>query len=841
MSFMDCIIGQAKKGFISQKDAAELNAMYENLYQRYSETLGDAAAAHAAAESMVRVREKVILQEIENDVAFVKGLKRIRSEITAKKAEIAGEKGTAKKGTKWAYGDPLQRAIIDQFEKAHVRAKSLERMAAIKMGRAVETFRSKAGGFKQDTAGFLDVVREMGGKSTGNDAAKASADAMRASMDWIHELYTNSGGIMGKLEDWIAPHVHAADLLKRGGKSQILPLSKEQAFAKWRDHILPRLDRERMIDYDTALPMNDAKLLKQMREDFDGIISRGLDEVALRAKQGGQMFGGGGVAKKRMESRFYHFKDVESFLEYNREFGLGDDGLFGAYMGHISKMARDTAVMQVLTPKPDAVMRNLDREMSGANMGATAKRFVNGTYDVMMGKADVHGDLPTWYKFFNNWLHVKRAAYLTGAPISALSDSFYGAYAAKLNGLDASNTMKNYFKLLNPASSEDREIARVHFAAAGAANGMSLAGARWSDDLGQGGVFPFMSNVTNRLSGLATMTDALKQSLHVEAGGFMSRLQDLGYKWADLDKAFQESLQAGGVKPADWDLIMKAEKFVEPQTGAKFIRPEDVAGVDQDAAIRLSDWITGLADYAVNEPTISTRALVTGSGLAGQGLEHGSFLRLFFSNMFFAKSFGVSVVINHLLPSFREAGQGRWGRMSATVLGTTVMGGLAMQARQVLFGKDPRDMATPQFWTAAMLQGGGLGLFGDFLFADTSRANNSFAETIAGPIPSTMWNIAKAGDLYSLGTEVDVEKVASDLFRIANKEIPVAHMWYTRMIVERMLLDQVEKAIDPSYSDRMRKIEKRMKKQTGQGFWWTPGEATPDRAPDLSTAIGGRP
>lgn len=836
MSFIDCIIGQAKKGFISQKDAAELNAMYEKLYSRYRETLGDGAAAHAAAESMVRVQEKIILKEIENDVAFVKGLKKIRSDISGTKKQIEAEKGTAAKGTKWAYGDPLQRAILQKFDQAFTRAKSLEHMALVKMGRAVETFRSKAGGFKQDSAGFLDVVREMAGKSTGNDIAKSAADAMRGSMDWLHELYTTSGGIMGKLEDWIAPHVHTAELLKRGGKSQTAAMTKDQAFAKWRDYLFPRLDRERMIDYDTALPMDDATLLKQMKEDFEGITTRGLNELSQRAKEGGQMFGkGGGPAKRRMDSRFYHFKDVESFIEYNREFGLGDDGLFGAYMGHISKMARDTALLQVLTPKPDAVMRNLELEMAGSGSSAQVRKFVDDAYKVLTGKVDQRGDLPTWYKFMNNWLHIKRSAYLTGAPISALSDSFFGGYTAKMNGLSASGVLKKYYSLLNPASMEDRDIARVAFHAASAANGASLAGARFSDDLGQGGIFPFLSNVTNRLSGLATMTDAMKQAFHMEAAGFFSRLQDLGHKWNDLDKVFRDSLGKHGIGPADFDNIMKAKKFIEGQTGAKYIRPEDVAGIDEGTAIKLGDWITAVSEFSVNEPGLATRALTTG------GLEHGDFWRLFRSNMFFAKSFGVSVMINHTLPMIRELGQGRWQRLAATVVGGSIMGALALQARQVVFGKDPRDMADPKFWIASLLQSGGLGLFGDFMFADTSRTNNSFSEQIAGPIPSTMWNIAKAGDLYSLGTEINIDKVASDLFRIANKEIPVVHMWYTRMIVERMLLDQVEKFLDPSYSGRMRKLEKRMKKQTGQGFWWTPGEAMPDRAPDLTTAIGGKP
>lgn len=836
MSFMDCIIGQAKKGFISQRDAEYLNAMYEKLFKRYSESLGDGAAAHAAAEAMVRVQEKIILQEIENDVAFVKGLKKIRSDITATKKKIEAEKASSAKGTKWAYGDPLQRAILAKFDEAFTRSKSLENMAFTKMGRAIETFRSKLGGFKQDSAGFLDVVREMGGKSTGNDVAKAAADSMRGAMDWLHELYTTSGGIMGKLEDWIAPHVHTAELLKRGGKSQEAALTKQQAFNKWKDYLMPRLDRERMLDYDTALPMDDATLVKQMREDFDGIVSRGLDDIAKKAKEGGQLFGGsGGPAKRRMESRFYHFKDVESFIEYNREFGLGDEGLFGAYMGHISKMSRDTALLQVLTPKPDAVMRNLELEMAGAGSTSQVKNFVEAAYKVLTGKADQRGDLPSWYKVMNNWLHLKRSAYLTGAPISALSDSFFGGYAAKMNGLSTTGVLKKYYNLLNPASMEDRDIARVAFHAASAANGASLSGARFSDDLGQGGIFPFLSNATNRLSGLATMTDAMKQAFHMEAGGFFSRLQDLGQKWGDLDKVFRDSLGKHGIGEADFNNIMKAEKFIESQTGAKYIRPEDVAAVDLNSAMKLGDWLTAVSEFSVNEPGLATRALTTG------GIEHGDFWRLFRSNMFFAKSFGVSVMINHTLPMIRELGQGRWQRMAATVVGGSIFGALALQARQVVFGKDPRDMADPKFWIASLLQSGGLGLFGDFMFADTSRTNNSFAEQIAGPIPSTMWNIAKAGDLYSLGTEVKWDTVLSDLFRIANKEAPVVHMWYTRMIVERMLLDQVEKFLDPSYSDRMRKIEKRMKKQTGQGFWWTPGEALPERAPDLTTAIGGKP
>lgn len=827
MSFSECINAHAMKGFLTKAQAKELLDMYEGMLSRFSETLGDEAAAHAAAEHFVKIREQIMLKELSNDMEFVKGLKKIRSDISTTKGFIKSEKAKSARGTQWAYGDPLTRAMLSKLDEAHIRGQSLANMTFAKMGEAVEAFRSKMGGFTQNTADFLDVVREIGGESTGNDIAAAAGKSMKEAMDWLHGLYSKSGGIIGKLDDWIAPHVHSPELISR------------VSFEEWSQKLLPLLDRERMIDYDTALPMSQSELISQMKEDYKAIVSHGLAEVAEKAGKGGQKLGGTSLAKRRMESRFYHFKSVEDFLNYNREFGLGDEGLFGAYMSHIQKMARDTGVMQVLTPKPDSVMRNLELEMIGANTKRHQQNFVKGAYNVLSGKIDAHGDLPMWYKIFNNWLHVKRAAYLTSAPISAMSDSFFGVAAAKMNGLEGTKIMGRYLSLLNPLDAESREIARVSFHAASAASGSSLSAARISDDLGRGGIFPFLSGATNRLSGLAQMTDAMKQSFHMESAGFLSRLQDAKAKWGTLDPAFRDSLSSAGISEQDFQAIMKADKFIEPETGAKYIRPEDVLNVDEKAAFRLADWITDVANLAVNDPGLATRTITTGA-FTGADVSHGNFLRLMFSNIFFAKSFGVTATINHTLPIFREIGQGRLGRAASTAIFGTLMGALAMQTRQIVSGKDPQAMNSVNFWMASMLQTGGLGIFGDFMFADQSRTNNSLTATLSGPIPMSLENILKIGDLHGLGTDIKKpENIPADIFRLINREIPLIHMWYSRMIVERVFLDQVEKATDPSYDKRMSGIEKRMMKQKNQGFWWKPGELKPERSPDLST-VGGQ-
>ena len=42
-------------------------------------------------------------------------------------------------------------------------------------------------------------------------------------------------------------------------------------------------------------------------------------------------------------------------------------------------------------------------------------------------------------------------------------------------------------------------------------------------------------------------------------------------------------------------------------------------------------------------------------------------------------------------------------------------------------------MTSPEFWGAALLQGGGLGIFGDFMVSSVSRGGRGIEETVAGP------------------------------------------------------------------------------------------------------------
>lgn len=823
MSFTKCINAHAMKGFLTEKQARDLNAEYEKLYRRYEKSMGDGAAAHAAAEHFTNIMQATIQKKMENDINHALAMKTVKQDLRNSAANILAEKDNAYAWGKWLHGNPYTRAVRDKLEKVYDRQQSLQREAMIQIGDAVEKFRSKAGGFKQDVENFTDVVREVMGQPTGNDAARAYGQSIGVVFDRLRQEYEDAGGVMGKIENYFPAH-HEAELVGR------------VKYEEWRDFLLPLLDRDRMIDLNTGFPIDDARLDKAMRDSYESIKTNGLVDVQERADEGLQTFGRGGeINMRRTQSRFFHFKDADSFLEYNAKFGRGDAGLFDTMLGHIATMTRDIAIMQQLGPKPTAVMRNIELELQAQGTHIPAIQAVNGMYSVLSGKNGYGGQLGPMYKFAMGWLNIKRSAYLGSAPISALSDTFFVSLASKMNGVPAMQTMGQYLKLLNPLDGTDREVARHLFYVASAAQGSSLQGARFADDVGRGGMTAWLAGVTNRVSGLAAMTDAGRQAPMMIQGAMMARYAAAKTAWENLEPGIRGAAEMHGIGKADWDLIMQASPTTHPDMeGAAWLMPENVVALGSDAARqagrKYGDWMTALGNTAVNEPKLLTRAITTGAVFGDA--KQGSLLRLMAANVFFAKSFPITIILNHALPALRAASNGRYGHLIAVGAGSTVMGALAIQVRQIAQGKEPRkDMDTAKFWMASFLQGGGAGLFGDFLFQDYNRFGQSIGGTLAGPIVGTAQSLLKAGDLYGLADgDWSANEFAADVFKVGTKEIPGINLWYSRLVVERTMLDQVEKMIDPKYDSRMRRLEKKMQKDYGQKYWWRPGQALPETA-----------
>ncbi|HEL5345955.1 TPA: hypothetical protein UOJ01_004577, partial [Stenotrophomonas maltophilia] len=142
----------------------------------------------------------------------------------------------------------------------------------------------------------------------------------------------------------------------------------------------------------------------------------------------------------------------------------------------------------------------------------------------------------------------------------------------------------------------------------------------------------------------------------------------------------------------------------------------DPTTLRQNAATRLLGVVLEETDMAVIEPGARERALMM------SGLQRGTWKGELARSVFLFKSFPIAMLTRHLQRGWSmPTGTGRAAYLATLIASTTVMGAMSMQVSEVLTGRDPRKMTDGRFWVAAMLKGGSLGLYGDFLFSDTTR------------------------------------------------------------------------------------------------------------------------
>jgi hypothetical protein len=147
-------------------------------------------------------------------------------------------------------------------------------------------------------------------------------------------------------------------------------------------------------------------------------------------------------------------------------------------------------------------------------------------------------------------------------------------------------------------------------------------------------------------------------------------------------------------------------------------------------------------------------------------------------------------------------------------------------------GKDPA-LKHAEYWGAAGLQGGGFGIWGDFLGSTENRFGGGPGQTAAGPLAGTVANVGGLGfSAVRAGLGDKKAHPGRDLVKTFKQEMPGNSLWYSRVAFERLLADQMQEQLDPDYRKSWRAVERRAKQQ-GQEFWWEPGETAPERAPRM--------
>jgi hypothetical protein len=146
---------------------------------------------------------------------------------------------------------------------------------------------------------------------------------------------------------------------------------------------------------------------------------------------------------------------------------------------------------------------------------------------------------------------------------------------------------------------------------------------------------------------------------------------------------------------------------------------------------------------------------------------------------------------------------------------TTVFGYGSMVAKDLIKGRTPRDPEDPKTWVAAMVQGGGFGIYGDFLFGEMrNRMGGGVLATAAGPTLGTIDDLA---DLW--GRVRNGDDSAAAAFKLAVNNTPYMNLFYTRAALDYLVLYQIQEALNPG---AVRRMEQRVERENGQEFLLSP-------------------
>lgn len=324
------------------------------------------------------------------------------------------------------------------------------------------------------------------------------------------------------------------------------------------------------------------------------------------------------------------------------------------------------------------------------------------------------------------------------------------------------------------------------------------------------------------------------------AKGVRAKLRDV----TDAASGLKDTLESGFEQR--WkDKLGEFNEFLDRSDARSLSREQGISSINASVDTDIADAISAARRHAATMllgHTMEEMGMgVMDSGIrqrAGKmlgtasGTPAGELLR---SALLF-KSFAFSMTGKHwarmmdLPPSMSW----KYGATLATV--GTVMGALGLQLRNIASGKDPENMASPSFMGSAILKGGGLGFYGDFLYDEATSNDTSLAAGLMGPTASDLEQIYKltAGYGFAKAKGEFVGDERAKVLRFARSEIPVLNLWYLQAAADHLLWNNMQEAVSPGYLDRM---QEKAYNQRGTTYWWNPQETAPGRAPDLKAAI----
>lgn len=644
-----------------------------------------------------------------------------------------------------------------------------------------------------------------------------------------------AGAWIGKLPGYIVRQSHDPDKILKAGKTS------------WKEFIRDRLDWELTAEGRFDPDVDGAAIDAWLDNIYNNLVT------GVHFKNSGanlnpltQASVTGSAAAKASQERVLHFQDADGWFEYNNKFGNGN--LRESVLAGLRQSARNTAIMRILGPSPRANYENIFRDVKEALAKAgnvegvrkleKSKRKLDNLMSELDGSLDLPGN-PTLALVGRNVRIWENMTKLGGATISGLSDVPTFAYEFAYHGKGFVKPLLEglAMSLKGRGSMEQRRILSslgVFFDSMGAGLVDRFTGE------GRPGRLMRMQNLFFKLNLMNFHTDTWRKCAGLMCSHDLA--QDAGFTWNNLAKAQRRVLSLYGIDEGIWEMIRHGQ--MKAADGRNYFTPElarempaqkikayfKTHGMEYTKAreaqfkIECEDkfrtYFRDRVQYAVLEPDARTRA-ITYQGQT-KGTPIGEALRCVMQFKSFTTAFmqrimgreiygrGADTLMSGLLQNLKGNSEGR-GNFFNMLAMMTLFGYGAMTIKQLIAGYTPRDPTDPKTWTAALVQGGGMGILGDFLFGESSRMGSTFLSTLAGPAAST------AEGFWNLYTHTrDGDDARAEAIRTTVSNTPFNNLFWLKPALDYFALNNIYESVNPGY---LRRMARRKWKENRQTFY----------------------
>ena len=667
----------------------------------------------------------------------------------------------------------------------------------------------------------LEIMREMIGEPTGIKGAKNIARILKESQNSWRLRLNDLGANIGELDDWITRTTHDTEKMANASKgSRLLDDNR----AAWVEYIQTKLNLKR-----TFADVNDPIEINKILSDiYDSLMS------GDHMKYGGtnSIYGTKNVTNRLNSSRVLHFKDLQARQEYNIKFG--EPSLQTSVFNVLTSSAKNIVIMQELGTNPQDTFNKI--------LSLLKKKYRNSDYQIVrdlnfenfqgaFGQIDGSANSVGGQTLAKIGMVVRSTgdmARLGGTMITSGAD--LAPYMTSTN-FQGRGLLTGLFEAINGLLGGSNKAAMEALEVISNSVVVANRGNVYADGADGTGAINNLRNKFFKWNGLNGWVASLKSSMALGVSKYYGSLGET--KFFDLEKRERNFLTLYGIDEGKWNMLRSIktlaadnkryltaeaakdipDSVVNSYVGRK-LSARELRNFKNNLELTWRNVLNDQGTHGTPEPDTQIRSITNMGTIKGTYMgELNRFVMQY-------KNFSVSLYKKILRREMDSYGPDESKLIGATMLASTLMlgtifGYMVLSIKDMLSGRSPRDPKKLSVIMQAFVQGGGGGIYGDFLMSEVqNQYGNGFLETAAGPTASDLKKI-----IDMVKTMNEPKKAGKKFLELAEGHTPFINLYYIKAAYDYLIGYQIKEYLDPGFFNRMKK---RNEENRGQTYYFKP-------------------